>query len=111
MIKVLFSYQCVCRPHFFRSKKKRSEGRVRADSSAGKSSSLQGAPHLPVSMPSAPFLMLTLLLPPPGGGAQAMSLQSLENVTTSALPFHIPSVRPAPSALAPLREWLDTGFK
>lgn len=27
MIKVLFSYQCVCRPRFIRSKKKRSEGR------------------------------------------------------------------------------------
>lgn len=69
MIKVLFSYQCVCRPRFFRSKKKRSEGRVRADSSAGKRCSLQGAPHLPVFMPFAPFLMLTLLLPPPGGRA------------------------------------------
>lgn len=84
-IKVLFSYQGVCRPHFFGSKEKKSEAKVKAASSQ-----VNGPVYTKRPPPSCVRASCPFLRPIPG------SQQSPENVTTCALCFHTPSIRSSP---------------
>lgn len=87
--KVQFSYQSVCRLHFFGSKEKWSQGK---SPSQVKGPVGAECPSSSCIRASCPFLMLTLSFPPPIPKSQ----QSPENVTTCALCFHILCIGSSP---------------